>query len=253
MIVINEEKFKNKKRSDTLVVYGSGGSISGLKTKDIDILSRYDSIGFNWFCKSKIFTTFYLVREQANINSSNPKYNRCFKDETPDILFNELNTNYIKSCLIVCDVSGHSNNVYNYAKHIKNFAHEGIIVKDINLFKKEGKKINKRYFDGNILSEGNYHWVCTMGNILHFALYMGYSNIIFVGVDLYDSRYFWIPENSSRHTIKNKNKKNTDVHPICGDTLNLIRFFKKNYDINMRTYNEKSLLSQEIEVYCNEN
>ena len=52
MKIVSEDNLKSKKKSDTLIIYGCGYSINDLTDKDKEHLSQFDSIGFNWFCKT---------------------------------------------------------------------------------------------------------------------------------------------------------------------------------------------------------
>ena len=60
---IDKEKFLKYKKSDTLVIWGSGSSIKNLNENDFKYLNKFDSIGTTMFCKSKINTTFYIIGE----------------------------------------------------------------------------------------------------------------------------------------------------------------------------------------------
>ena len=235
--------FTKNKQSNTIVIYGCGNSINDLTTKEIEKLSKYDSIGFNWFCFSHIPTTYYLVREQCNI----PK--RVHGEENIDNFYNLINKYYKQSCLIIHDLSNHSPNAYDYSdiKNIKRFNNNNyIIVKDVKL---EGNDPGvERWRKESIFKVGIIHGKCTLTNALHFSIWMGYENIIFVGVDLYNSQYFWL-NNKTRYSVKNKNKDKDSIHSTYTSVIFLIKNIRKYYpEINMYNYSEKSLLTQFFNV-----
>lgn len=246
MIILSREELLSCKKSDTIVIYGSGSSINELKDKDHNILSNFDSIGFNWFCFSDIPTTFYVIREQANHKT------RRSKEETQKVLYNIMNSNvYSQSVLIVHNMEKHPTYITNYAKkkNLDKFTNSGIVVTDVKLSNnKMGIKIwHKR----DIINYGIIHGKCTLNGVLHFCRWMDYKNVIFAGIDLYDSKYFWL-KNKTRYTIKRRRKKNTQKHPVHGAVISLIRKTKQYCpDLNMFSYNHKSLLSKVIETWKN--
>jgi len=67
MRIIGRDELLKTKNSNTIVVYGCGLSINSIGKKQRSILSKFDSIGFNWFCKSDIPTTFYLLRDNQRL------------------------------------------------------------------------------------------------------------------------------------------------------------------------------------------
>lgn len=244
MKLLTLEQFRSKKKSDTIVVYGSGSSISELTVKDKKILGQFDSISFNWFCKSQIPTTFYLLREQSNMSKRRAK-----GEKFSNFLRDMDKKAYKKTTLIVHDLSHHSPNVDHYHTEdvLSKFSHNGIVVKDLKF---RGNKLHiNDWAKIDIFNDGVVHGSCTLTNVLHIVSFLGYSSIVFSGIDLYDSRYFWLDKKNTRYSVINKNKKNSSPHSIAEVTLELIRKFKKQFDIDMRTYNKKSLLSKVIKTF----
>lgn len=237
MRIITEKEFLAKKKSDTIVILGSGYSINKVTEEEWKKLMLFDSIGFNWSCKHDFEPTFFLIREQANLPI------RWYRDETADILISRVNR-YKKTCCIICDVSKHTRKAYKYKKD-KRINKECIIVRDDH-GRKHSCKLEK-YFTRNPLIHGLVHGNCTMYNILHLITYLNYNRIIFVGVDLYDSRYFWLPKKKARHTIKKKNKDAKSVHAVANDIVKLVRRYKHfRPDVEMYVVNAKSLLVRKI-------
>ncbi len=238
MILLSETEFRNKKTSDTVVVYGSGGSVNELTTDDKQRLGEFDSFSFNWFCKFKMPVTFFMIREQANIPS------RIGPGETPDILFETLGQPpFHKTCFVVQDLTSHSPHAFPYHKHTVRLPGSGIILKDL----RHGSVADWGKTD--VMTQGVYHGKCSLNSALHVVLHLGYEKVIFSGVDLYDSRYFWIDGNKPRHNIKKKGGKSSSVHPIAKTTMALIRDIKKHTSLKMFTYNPKSLLKKAIPTW----
>ncbi|MHA1469625.1 MAG: hypothetical protein ACTSSP_03565 [Candidatus Asgardarchaeia archaeon] len=244
MPLINENKLKEFKKSKTIIIYGCGSSINKLKEHEFERLSCYDSCSFNWFCFSDIPTTYYLVREQANIKK------RVHGEENIDNFYSIMNCSYKDSCLILHDLSEHSPHAYDYSlkDNREKFKSQYIVVKDkklrgnnpgVGLWRKK-----------SIFERGIYHGKNTLTNALHFAVWMRYKKIIFVGFDLYDSRYFWLDDNETRYSVKEKNKDMNSQHQTAKDIVNLIREVKKNrFKLRMYVYNKKSLLANYLGVW----
>ena len=248
MRLLNEQDFRSLKKSDTLVIYGSGYSISKLNTDDIQKLSQFDSISFNWFLKSNIPTTFYIVREQANLAR---RVNKA-SGETVEAFYDMINSkNYVNSCLIIHDIYHHSKKsrasekVYHYSKPealAKFNRHKYIIVKDLK--RKHLDSGVRKWGKINICEQGVVHGRFTLNSALHIGVNMGYNRIIFVGVDLYDSRYFWLDKNVTRYTVKQKNQRYSSKHATADRVLELIKEIKSIHKLKMYVYSRSSLLTK---------
>jgi len=241
---ISRSEFLNTKQSDTLVVYGCGYSINNLTEEELKKLLLYDSISFNWFCFSGIPTTFYLVREQANLGK------RVCGNENVANFFEMMSTDtYKETCLIINDISHHSPEAFNYTKKksLKRFVNPYVVSKDIKLPRNtEGCD---RFKTMDILKKGTIHGRCTLNNVLHIGVFLGYKRIIFIGIDLYDSRYFWLGKKETRYSVRDKRRNFKSKHAIFRATINLVRSLKKTNNIEMFVYNPRSLLSKVIPVW----
>lgn len=237
MIKLSKDCFLRKKTSNSIVILGSGYSINKIDGATWDNIKKVDSISFNWFCKYDFFVpSFFLVREQANTRF------RTSKSETTEILFSLLNKDeYVKkSTLIIVRLNQLNKSVFDYSKHINGFVGHGIVVNDVKGCPKS------KFLRKDIFSYGIFHGDCTITSVLHLCIYLGYKNIYFAGVDLYDSRYFWLRKDEIRHTVKKRNQGAKSRHKIFGSTLRIVNIVKKKFGISMFTINPKSLLTKII-------
>ena len=244
MPLITEEQLRKVKKSDTIIIYGCGSSINDITDMQYEDLKGFESCGFNWFCFSGIPTTYYIVREQANI----PK--RVHGKETISNFYQEINDGYKQSCLVIHDLKNHSPKAFDYSdpKNCKRFLLNYVIVNDIKL--DDNNPGVEKWKNENIFKSGVYHGKNTLTNALHFSVWMRYKRIIFVGVDLYDSRYFWLDDDETRYSVKSKNKDAGSRHQTATDVISLVKRMKKCYPkIKMYTYNKKSLLANYIGVW----
>jgi len=197
----------------------------------------------SWFCKSKIPTTFYVVREQANL----PK--REGPGETKEDLFKALSSDpYINSCLIVHDLSHsrHRNKVFSYHNALDQLPGQGIVVKDIKSYHNDSGI--EKWKKTDIYNDGIIHGQMSINGILHLAINMKYKQVLFAGVDLRDSRYFWLGD-KTRHTVKNKGQKAASKHAIAEQTMELLRETKRRYKIDMQTISRKSMLKKIMPIW----
>jgi len=241
MRVVSKEDFLSKKKSDTVIIYGSGPTISSLTKEEKDKLNSIDSIGFNWFCKSSIPTTFYTIREQATTSKRVSKKMGI----TPQHLIDFMNSDYyIDTCLVMHDMSGFPNHDFVYSDHLDEFKGHGVMVKELKRKIDVPKKFDVRYYNKDIFDDGVYHGHCSLSNAIHIAIGMGYQEIVFVGVDLYDSRYFW--RGDKKYLLINDVK---EPHKVGDPTIKMIRSINKRSLIKMYSYNKKSLLSKFLDVW----
>lgn len=181
--------------------------------------------------------SFYLVREQAN---NKKRTNVLAQEDIDSFTYAMNNPPYNKSCLIVHNLSGHSRKVFHYHKHLEKFMNKGIVVNDVKL---ENNVINtKKWKKRDIFTTGLYHGLITLTNALHLVLNLRYKKMIFVGFDLYDSRYFWLKKKETRHTVRQKHQKYRSRHATAIHTINLIREIQKYHDVKMCVHNKRSLL-----------
>jgi len=190
------------------------------------------SASISWFCHHEFCPTFYVIREQANTKFRN------VGTETRKHLFAEMSKKgYENTCLIVHNLSHHSPRSYPYVKHSNKFFQRGIVVKDI-----KKKKLRKKFFTFDIFGKGVFHGNITMTNLIHIGIYLKYKKFIFAGVDLHNSKYFWLKDRYTRSNIKRTGKNNKNRHPAASNTVSLLKMIKSNFNIDMSTLNKKSYL-----------
>jgi hypothetical protein len=232
MILLDKQSFISRKKSSTVVIYGCGSSINKIKQ---DQLKDYDSIGFNWFCKSQIATTFYLIREQASSKK------RIGNGESVVQLFNELShENYKRTCLLVHRMKKTD---MNYCDQLAKFSQDGIVVADIK------KKDVNNFREYDVYDNGIIHGKSSVINTLHLAHWLGYEQILFVGVDLNNSKYFWL-DDEVRYSIKKKGLTNDSRHPVSAYIMAQVKMFINLYkEPKLFTYRSDSLLAKVLPVW----
>ena len=235
MIILSKEQFLQKKTSSLIFVIGSGWSINSITPEEWEIIGKYNTIGFNWSCLHSFEPTFFLIREQANLPQ------RKHKGETIKTLIKRVNR-YKNTGCIICDVRKHTPRAYAFHKDRRINA-QCILVRD-NKNKKYSRKLHK-YFKLDPFEHGLIHGRCTMYNVLHLVTYLGYQQVVFIGVDLRNSRYFWLGPKETRHTVAKKGRSFKHKHSITGDMMRLIKRSRK-LPFDMYVASRKSLLKRRI-------
>jgi len=236
MIKLTPEEFMDLKKTDTVVILGSGYSINSISLKEWNIISSFDSMGFNWFCHHNFGPTFYIIREQATTR------NRNIGTETRQCFYKNISKPaYRNTCIIVHNLKKHSPKSYSYKRYADKIKQKGIVVKDI-----KGSLSGKR-LKQNIFTKGVFHGRCSLTNVVHIAIFMQYKRIIFAGVDLKNSRYFWLPKHKTRKNILQKRKTQRDRHPVWRHVIRLVKTVKNNFDIELICVSSKSLLNKIID------
>lgn len=238
MKLLTVDKFKEMKNRSHLAIIGSGYSLNDVsEEKWALICDEYDTFGMNWSCKFFLPYTWYLVREQA----ATPK--RIGPGQTLSDFIEDMAD--VPTTLIVKDMSYRTDN-YIHARHTELFDHPGRVFKEIT------GKCSAKAFSDNIFEQGIHHGKNTMTDAMHFAVAMGYKEILFVGVDLYDSRYFWLPYDEPSPMVKNEGRTCESPHLAAENIVKIVTDTAATWDIKMAVENPKSLLAKHIPVWSAE-
>lgn len=214
--------FKHKK-SDTAVVLGSGPSINSLSKKDWEKLRTFDT----WAMNNWIYHPFFV-----------PKF---YTIEAKHYDFNILKRRLDEK------KKEYHNTIFLFRKHsikMPNGDRPALwkMAKDfpyIYLFKRKPRKgikrsdddWNSRYeIDESVLTVS---YDISITGLLELLYRMGYMRIILIGVDLYDSRYFWTDGGEKYGEIHhNTNKEHEGKDPnLPHNTIGI-----QNYIIDYNSY-----------------
>lgn len=209
----------------TIVIYGSGRSLLSLSEEQWKELSAFDSLGFNWFVLQEwIYPTYMLVgdiRHDKNYEVLGRTYEECY-ERYYDAAW------YPRYCDTVFFMTRAQRKMFGdewdrYAYKIREW--------------------EKDWAQGALVLA------------IKIAKDLGYNRIIFVGVDMYDYRHFFMPEGMTRSHGSPKNsqkyakRKAHQPHPCADKQLDGIQMHLKDLtNIEMYSYNPKSLLLRIKEI-----
>ena len=276
MKLIHKEDFLKYKKSDTLVIWGSGSSIKNLNSEDFDYLNQFDSISTTMFSKSKIQTTFYIIGEilfnyyRAKTKNQKVDNKLLYKlyEESGDSPSDYIKTfkDYPKTCFIIWDDKWTLNKedfkeldkLDNDYFLVKQYGHEpNLTSSKLKYDEKTGpnnKFIDKSLYNKKLLLDDKI-WLHQWKGInapIYFAKCMDYKKVIFVGVDLtagpnsygYDRKKFVEIIASKIH----KGHKQCTVHPCKELLFKLVNYLKD--DIKFSTFTP-SPLDEIIDIHIN--
>jgi len=232
---IDENELLEKKKTDTIIIYGSGYSLHSISESDWTKLKKYDSMGFNWFIWQdwvsptyelaggirwdKFSTKLGKTREEAHLNYGNRVKNN------PHL--------YSKTIFLVTELQ---------SQYLKGFLPYEFIIENIDFWELDDLRFTY------VVYETSYT-ICA----LQFSIKMGYKNAIYVGVDLYDYRYFFLGKDETRRVATGcirRNRppkyKSPDINATHIGKPKINGMFIKHPEIfdyiNVYSYNPKSLL-----------
>lgn len=251
MKLINKEEFIKYKKSDTLVIWGSGSSIKNLTLDDFNYLNQFDSIGFNSSCEIKnINFTYFIVGEMLfNYYRLNDEQKTRYIGNSPGEYIDKL-SNLPNSCLIIWndkktlhpDHFDYLNNLSNNYYKFYQYGHEPKI--NSSGLKMDGEFVDKHLYNlTTLLNEKKLlHQYKGINCPIYFAKCMDYKKVIFVGIDLtFGKNKYAIQSREAFFDkwISSVHNKGSTIHPCKKYLFKFINYLKN--DIQFTTYTQSTL------------
>lgn len=240
------------RKSDKVFIFGSGYSLNDIALQQWAHFAGYDTLGLSGFIYQKwVRTDYHLVRGWVETSDGFSGW----KKFTPEFA-NTLEGNpFFRDTILVMqgDYSAQfCNQLLGY----------GYIGAGRRVFRYKTVR-----YDGPptvSLDQGLRHAVSTLCDAVNFAFCMGWKEIVLVGVDLYDSRYFWLPPDKTLTfdlSVGTPVPSSTTVRGIRFDQAhstaknNLIKLMAewqalmKTAGCELIVYNPRSLLARVLPLY----
>ena len=192
--LFNFKKFKNNSKNPLFII-GAGSSLNTLTNKEKKFIEKSCSVGINFVCAADINTNFLTWERPKNrsiqelyLELLEVKKKKNFK-KLPNLLLHDsfLEEGYDSKCF-----SKYFEKIYVYST---------ARIKNVN--QKKLKNIYKYLYNPfflNLLDKNmTYGLHSTLDRLTHLAIISGFKKIVFIGVDLKNSYYFW-----QRKNFKNK-------------------------------------------------
>ena len=239
---LTEGELRATRKSDTVVIFGSGSSINDLSPEEWGYFEQQDTISFNWFVyQDHVRIDYHLVREiggndfapsdwrpkvaeYARVIGENP----CYADAVFLVQggWRAINGNRMIGMKLLPKEA----RVFRFHDRI-----EGV----------EGRLSPS-------FGEGLVHGPATLMDCVNFAYILGWQRIVLVGVDLYDRRYFWLQGDETRDLDRQRAASHDARHNTASAVTEMIRRWREALSeegFKLYVYNPRSLLADVLPVF----
>jgi hypothetical protein len=237
--VISEEQLRAARRGDRVFIFGSSASLNDINHDEWQRIAEHDTFGFNWFVRENfVRCDFHLIRQIADSNDREiwePQIVEYF-----ELL--ERSPHYDSTVLLV---------QHEWRARGPNLAFQmGVFPRKNRVFP---WSTNRSAGLSRAFHAGLNHGSSTLCDSINAAYLMGWSDIVLVGVDLYDRRYFWLPEGETRAVDTMRGAEFDDPHSQATTGLvALIAGWRADLaaeGVSLSVHNPRSLLSSVLPVF----
>ncbi len=247
---------RDKRRGSRAFIFGSGYSLNEIAANRWRHIERYETIGFNAFVRQKwVRTDFHLIRGWGEGAGIEFDWRRAC-GELGGLIAD--NPHYRATTLVVqSDISAEVGN---------RMLGDGFIEPRREVFRYR----TRRDLDLPTarLEDGLVHGNGTLCDAVNFAVGMGWTEIVLVGVDLYDTRYFFLPPDRTLNTdyrtgevrsaeISDRGQRYDQPHSTF--TNGAVALFGRwtaalaQHNVRLSVWNPRSLLREVMPLYNPEN
>jgi hypothetical protein len=231
------------RNSDTLFVMVSGYSVNDISEAEWEALQEQgDVFSFNYFFRGEFVPVdYHLVRETESNGTSAIQ---CFEDIRDYVAGIDSNPCYDNTTYFVLNQYIGWFDRAGVSAALATFCLRGFSGQNICFFQNDRSDST---LPGEAIDEINHH-VGTLFDVINIGYLLGYSNIVLVGVDLYDRQYFWLKEGETRKTDEQRDVSADDEHNTAGGVLDQMPEwgeYLSDHGVSLYVENERSLLHTE--------
>ena len=249
--VLDENQLHLTRKSEKVFIFGCGYSLNDISPEEWQHISQHDTLGFNHFTyQNWIPVDYHLMRGGVY---------ECFDNWQGFAIdyMKTLNENpYFKDTILILQ-----------GEYRAQFCNQLIGYKLVRpgtqIFRYTTARTSK--LPTHSFQEGLSHNSGTLCDVVNFAYCLGWKEIVLVGVDLYDTRYFWLqPEETlavdystgkivAGKTNNVRGQRYDETHNTARNGIVEIMaewrdVFQEN-GVEMSVYNPRSLLKEVMPVY----
>lgn len=239
---VDAEDLIARRRSDTVFILGSGGSLNEMDAAAWSDIESHDTFGFNWWVHQRfVRTDFHLIRGIPDTDLDPA----VWKPQVAEY-FRLLRTNPLFSDTVYLVQSGFRAINGNRAIGYRLLPERNPVFpwRSRIRFGPPSKSFRA----------GLVHGQSTIQECINAAYLLGWNRIVLVGVDLYDRRYFWLPAGTTRSVDVLRSASASDPHTqgMHGlvETLGRWREWLAGEGCDLLVWNPKSLLTHTLPVYA---
>lgn len=251
---IDSLNFKQYKKTDTIFILGSGNSINTISDREWGVIEKNDSIGLNFWIIHDFVSTFYCFEEprvaggrrSVFYNVLNKKKHQLYKSPfiVKDILSSSVSFDCIPSIM--------KKNIYLSFDFDLPVKGDESIMRQYLLELKKTDRIKCRE-----KIRYNYSITASLSYVAFLSLLMGYKNIVFCGVDLSGSSYFYeeksdyykkngicVPNSMQKYDIHSTEVRSKNKIPISQVLKNIYDVFSEENKFEFYVAKKTGVLSK---------
>lgn len=246
---LTEEQLRGRRRSDIVFVFGSGYSLNDISDAEWRHFAEHDTFGFNMFIYEQwVPIHFHLFRGGAE----GALQWRPYAEHIADVVLRNANCRNTAFLMQGEFQAQFCNQMVGYR-----LLPEGSAIFRYGTARSDGPPTAS-------FAEGLRHIGGTLSDAVNAAACLGWTAIILVGIDLYDSRYFWLPPMETPNINYETGALSAEFNAVRGtrydDAHNTVRIGIVNTMAEWRrdlagrgcelmVYNPRSLLAAVMPVY----
>jgi hypothetical protein len=200
----------DKKKSDTLVILGSGKSILDISKDEFERMKSVNTFAMNFWCYHDFVPDFFCFE---GFKGKQKSY-EIWKEHLLSNNKNYENTIFLGNAVGIFNTIGNLCDAYlDFPKSVKNslilYTTRGVFVSSRNNF----LNYHNEKFKKLKSPAGPYQaFRASLSIALQFAYLMKYKRIILYGIDLNNSGYFWKNWEIKSHLKTNAGKSEEEMH-----------------------------------------
>lgn len=234
---LTEAELRRTRKSDTVFIFGSGYSLNEMGAAEWRAIERHDTLGFNWFVRQQFVRCDYqLVREIGPTDLDDATWRRYLND-----YFDLLRSNPRFSRAVLLIQTGFRATNGNRAIGLGLIPDESLVFLWRSIPNDDAPSLSFR--------RGLAHGQGTLSECINFALLMGWTTIVLVGVDLYDRRYFWLQRDEPRPDDPQIDRLHNTVLGGVVESVGRWRAQLEARGVRLFVYNPRSLLIDVLPVW----
>lgn len=250
-VEVDAERARARRTSDTVFVFGCGASLNDLTDEEWAHIAEHDTFGFNEFFRQRwVPVGFHLLRQGVDGSLRQRPYAEHVARGIAE------SPHYERTLLLLQE---------GWLAELSNELVGG------RLLPPGRQMLRYRTARGAGPPSANWgdglrHVVGTLDDTVNAAYALGWRRIVLTGVDLYDSRYFWLPPNLTSTTDpatgasvaaeRNRYRGNRydETHSTAANGVVAImdgwRGRLEADGVELSVYNPRSLLAEALPVYA---